>query len=129
MAKYEIISATKRYGKRTPGLSILLRNGKEVMLDKTPEVRDLYNSIMRDNAIKSIGDVYVVVTIVNDGERDLFSDVVLITTDEKYAQKVANLLTQKKFVRGINRRLLSDFESAAVFSRPLNSLKCWRLTP
>lgn len=126
MAKYEIISATKRYGKRTPGLSILLRNGKETMLDKTSEVRDLYNSIMRDHAIRSIGDVYVVVTIVNDGERDLFSDIVLITTDKKHAQDVAKLLTEHKPVRGINKSLLSPYDSAAVFSRPLNSLKCWK---
>jgi hypothetical protein len=126
MTKYEIVSATKRYGKRTPGLSILLRNGKEVMLDKTSEVHDLYNSIMRDNAIKSIGDVYVVVTIVNDGERDLFSDVVFITTDKKHAQDVASLLTQHKPIRGLKKSLLTPYDSAAVFTRPLNSLKCWR---
>jgi hypothetical protein len=126
MNKYEIISATKRYGKRTPGLSILLCNGKEFMVDKTSEVRDLYNSLLRDRAIKSIGNVYVVVTIVNDGERDLFSDVVLITTDKKHAQDVTELLVQHKPVRGLKKSLLSPFDSAAVFTRPLNSLKCWR---
>lgn len=126
MAKYEIISATKRYGKKTPGLSILLCNGKEFMVDKTREIRDLYNTLIRDQAIKSIGDVHVVVTITNDGERDLFSDVVLITTDKKHAEDVAHCLTEHKPVRGINRSLLSPYESAAIFSRPLNSLKCWK---
>jgi hypothetical protein len=126
MAKYEIVSATKHYGKRTPGLSILLCKGKEIMLDKTSEVRDLYNSLMRDQAIKSIGTVYVVVTITNDGERDLFTDIILITTDKKHAQDVAKLLTEHKPVRGIDKSMLSPYESAAVFSRPLNSLKCWK---
>jgi hypothetical protein len=125
MAKYEMISATKRYGKRTPGLSVLLCNSKEFMVDKTSEVRDLYNTLIRDQAIKSIGNVHVVVTITNDGERDLFSDVVLITTDKKHAEDVAHRLSDKRTVRGINRALLSPYESAAVFTRPLNSLKCW----
>lgn len=126
MAKYEIISATKRYGRKTPGISVLLRNGKEIMVDKTSEVRDLYNDLIRDQAIKSIGNVYIVVTIVNDGERDLFSDIVLITTDKKHAQDVTSLLVQHKPVRGLKKSLLSPFDSAAVFTRPLNSLKCWR---
>ena len=131
MTKYEMISATKYYKKRTPGLSVLLRNGKEIMLDETKEVKSLYDSLIwltdpRDQAIKSIGTVYVVVTITNDGERDLFCDVVLISTDEKHAQDVAKLLIQRKTIKGINPKMLSDYESAAVFSRPLNSLKCWK---
>jgi hypothetical protein len=126
MTKYEIVSATKHYGNRTPGLSVLLCKGKEIMLDKTSEVQDLYNSLMRDQAIKSIGNVYVVVTITNDGERDLFSDVVLITTDKKHAEDVASLLVQHKPVRGLKKSLLSPFDTAAVFTRPLNSLKCWK---
>jgi histidinol dehydrogenase len=36
--------------------------------------------------------VYVVVTTDNDGERDLFADVVLITEDEKKAQEVEQAL-------------------------------------
>jgi histidinol dehydrogenase len=40
--------------------------------------------------------VYVVVTTVNDGERDLFADVVLVTENEVTAQDVQQAL--KEFI-------------------------------
>jgi len=78
--------------------------------------------------------VYVVVTIVNDGERDLFPDVVLITKNELKAARVCRALinhaasgkdtevkTAKALKRvGVDCTILSDYTNAAYFTREID---------
>jgi hypothetical protein len=62
--------------------------------------------------------VHVVVTTVNDGERDLFSDIVLITEDKDKAEDLVKAL--KKHTAGLE--WLGEYDSAASFTRDLDNL-------
>ena len=60
--------------------------------------------------------VYVVVTTINDGERDLFGDVVLVTKNENEARKFKTKLLKHTY----NKKefdWLGDYDSAAYFER------------
>lgn len=57
--------------------------------------------------------VHVVVTTVSDGERELFSDVVLITEDKEKAEKLTEDLKEHK----VSLEWLATYESAATFTR------------
>ena len=70
-------------------------------------------------------NVHVVVTTVNDGERDLFADVVLVTDDEALAELTYNKLKNREPIEGLDYSFLSNWDDVAYFTRPLNSLACW----
>ena len=61
--------------------------------------------------------VYIVVTIVKDGERDLFSDVALVTTDRDKAEKLACKLDKHKTVKALD--WLCDYDTAEYIERTL----------
>jgi len=60
--------------------------------------------------------VHVVVTTVNDGEQDVFPDVVLITEDENKALK----LTEELKNRTVSLKWLAPYDSAATFTRVID---------
>ena len=62
--------------------------------------------------------VHVVVTTVNDGERDLFSDVVLITKDKKKADLLVERLQKHEKIRKYD--WLSEYDDAASFERTID---------
>jgi hypothetical protein len=58
----------------------------------------------------------MVVTTVNDGERDLFSDVVLVTRDKARAGGLVAKLQKKK----VKLDWLADYDNAACFTRTID---------
>jgi len=64
--------------------------------------------------------LYVVVTTTNDGERDNFADVILVTDDEALAEETVAKLIKREPIEGIDYNLLAPFDDAASFNRTLN---------
>jgi hypothetical protein len=69
--------------------------------------------------------LFIVVTTISDGERELFPDIVLITPSETKARNLTRKLRDRAPVRGLDYSLLSEFTGAAYFTRRVGDLSCW----
>jgi glutamate mutase epsilon subunit len=58
--------------------------------------------------------VYIVVTYNNDGDCDLYSDVIGVYASDNAAENLAEKLTKRKSIRGIDYNALQPFDGAAV---------------
>lgn len=128
---YEKLSARKYYGNHATG-SVVLRNGLVVFHGKPADASRLYEKFRRESLLVELPHtnvgvlgmkesdfraVWIVVTTVNDGERDTFADVVLVTRDKTKAEKLVAKLKKHK----VKLDWLSEYDSAAFFSRTIDS--------
>ena len=67
--------------------------------------------------------LYIVATILNQpDEGDVFSDVILITDDERQARTTKYQVKHNKHVPGLDYSLLANYNDVIYFERELNQV-------
>lgn len=69
--------------------------------------------------------IFVVVTVLEGGDTDIFGDVVLITTDEAQAIDIKDRLDARRPIANFEYDKLVAFDHAVYFTRNLNDLSNW----
>ena len=65
--------------------------------------------------------IYIVATVENFGEADVYQDVIGVYDDKRKANALANKITERSPVEGIDYTYLYEFREAVVLSFDLNS--------
>jgi len=64
--------------------------------------------------------VYIVITVDSDVDKDTIADVIMVSTNKRYANALASKINNIEPLPGLNYQFLADFDKATVIQLPMN---------